>query len=242
MNSVLTMFENNKICRNWSGLNSFKYLFKGDFSKFKKYILDNKTVRDTNNGSILNPNTFEVEYTTDSDFFRLAINDVIVVEALNIFKRYYKETIKQDVWELGDRQSNRYKSHNEPMSRFLHYELLPFIEKITGKTLRPTYTYMSAYVKGAELPGHTGREDCEYTVSFIVDKPEGSNWNIYVHKIRQAEKYKGHYPDNPPKEECEAVDCDAGGLMIFQGTDHIHFREKLDYDYYNIVLLHYRSI
>ena len=43
-------------------------------------------------------------------------------------------------------------------------------------------------------------------------------------------------------EECEAVDCDAGGLMLFQGTDHIHFREKLEADYYNILLLHYCSV
>ena len=75
-----------------------------------------------------------------------------------------------------------------------------------------------------------------------MDKPENSNWNIYVHKQRQPVKHKGRYPENPPKEECIGVDCDAGGLMIFQGTDRIHYREKLEADYYNIVLLHYCSV
>ena len=108
--------------------------------------------------------------------------------------------------------------------------------------MRPTYTYLSAYVNGAELPPHTDRADCEYTVSFIIDKPEGINWNIYVHKVRQPVKFKGRYDIKPPIEECEGVDCDAGGLMLFQGTDHIHFREKLIGQYYNIVLLHYVSV
>ena len=43
-------------------------------------------------------------------------------------------------------------------------------------------------------------------------------------------------------DECVAVDCDAGGLMMFQGTDHIHFREKLEGDYYLILLLHYCTV
>ena len=128
------------------------------------------------------------------------------------------------------------------MSRFLHYEILPLIEKIVGKPMKPTYTYLSAYIKGSDLPPHTDRPDCEYTVSFVVDKPEGCNWNIYVHKPQQAEKYKGRYDFTPSLDECEAVDCEAGGLMMFQGTDHIHFREKLEFDYYNILLLHYCSV
>jgi len=182
------------------------------------------------------------DYTTDPEFFLLKVDDVIVPGAIDIFKRYYKDTIAQQIWQFGDRQANRYKSHNEPMSRFLHYELLPFIEKITGKVLKPSYTYLSAYVKGAHLPPHTDREDCEYTVSFIMDKPEGSTWNIYIHKIKQPVKYKGRYPENPPKDECCAVDCNAGGLMIFQGTDRIHYRDELEQDFYNIVLLHYCSL
>ena len=159
-----------------------------------------------------------------------------------LLKKYYKETISEKVWPLGDRQSNRYKTHNEPMSRFLHYEILPLIEKIVGKKLRPTYTYLSCYVKDAELPPHTDRPDCEYTVSFVVDKPDDTNWNIYVHKKKQPIKHKGRYHVTIPLEECEAVDCDAGGLMLFQGTDRIHFREKLPFDYYNILLLHYCSV
>ena len=30
--------------------------------------------------------------------------------------------------------------------------------------------------------------------------------------------------------------------MLFQGTDHIHFREELEEDYYNVLLLHYGSV
>ena len=100
---------------------------------------------------------------------------------------------------------------------------------------------MSAYTKGAELPAHTDRPECEYTVSFLVDKPEGCNWPIYLHKAKQPLKGKGRYPFTPPKSECIECDCGANGLMIFCGRDHIHYREKLEYDYYNIILLHFQD-
>ena len=240
LNKVLDGFKNETIKRTWSGIDSFKYNFKGDFDRFTNYISQYNKIR--SQGDVLNKDNLDQDYHLDDKLPIQVVNNVLNSELLDLLKEYYKETINKNVWALGDRQSNRYKAHNEPMSRFLHYECLPLIERITGKSLKPTYTYLSAYVKGADLPPHTDRPDCEYTVSFVVDKPDNFNWNIYVHKPQQEVKYKGRYDEKPPLEECEAVDCDAGGLMLFQGTDHIHFREELEADYYNVLLLHYCSV
>jgi len=240
LDNVLNKFQKHEIKRNWSGLNSFKYNLKGDFEVFKNYISQYNEIR--SNNEVLNKENLDKEYILDDKLPIQVVNNVLNNELLDLLKEYYKETISKNVWALGDRQSNRYKAHNEPMSRFLHYECLPLIERIVGKSMKPTYTYLSSYVKGANLPPHTDRPDCEYTVSFVVDKPKGSNWNIYVHKPQQPVKHKGRYDEKPPLEECEAVDCEAGGLMLFQGTDHIHFREELEADYYNVLLLHYCSV
>ena len=240
LKKVFEGFKNGTIKRTWSGIDSFKYNFKGDFDSFTNYISQYNEIR--SQGHVLNKNNLDQDYHLDDKLPIQVVNNVLNSQLLDLLKEYYKETINKNVWTLGDRQSNRYKAHNEPMSRFLHYECLPLIERITGKSLKPTYTYLSAYVKGADLPPHTDRPDCEYTVSFVVDKPDNFNWNIYVHKPQQEVKHKGRYDEKPPLEECEPVDCDAGGLMLFQGTDHIHFREKLEADYYNVLLLHYCSV
>ena len=243
LEDVLTKVGNNEITSSWNGHKSFKYNFKGDFELFKQDVLEYKNLKDKlPNKSCLIEDNLSKTYILDPKLPLAIVNNVLEPSVLEVFKKYYKRTIDSKTWVLGDRQSNRYKAHNEPMSRFLHYECLPLIERIVGKSMKPTYTYLSAYVKGADLPPHTDRPDCEYTVSFVVDKPEGSNWNIYVHKPQQPVKHKGRYDEKPPIEECEAVDCDAGGLMMFQGTDHIHFREKLEHDYYNVLLLHYCSV
>lgn len=221
LDTVMSQFKHDKITQQWRGFESFKYNFKGNFDNFKDYINLYNTIRE--NRQCLNPDNLEVDYVLNPELPIQVVNNVIDKELLLLLQNYYKDTINSDTWVLGDKQSNRYKAHNEPMSRFLHYECLPLIEKIVGKSMKPTYTYLSAYVKGADLPPHTDRPDCEYTVSFVVDKPEGSNWNIYVHKPQQEVKHKGRYDEKPPLEECEAVDCEAGGLMLFQGTRSVAF-------------------
>jgi len=253
---VLKKFENNEISQSWRGEKSFNYTFKGEFNYFNKTVLEyihSRTlpVIDVINGAVIEiPDQYNISALNISNLHKSYIfdeyNPVVVENVLNastlaICQTYYSTTIDRGIFVLGDKQSRRFKSHNEPLSRILHYEVLPLIEKIVGKKVMPSYTYLSAYVKDSDLPAHTDRADCEYTVSFLINKPDNSHWPIYLHKVKQPIKHKGRADFTPPKEECIEVDCNAGGLMIFQGTDHIHFRENLPDDFYHIVLLHYVS-
>jgi len=188
----------------------------------------------------LNAENLSVDYTID-EFNPVVVENVITPNIHKIVDFYFKKNIENGVYPLGDKQANRYKIINEILTRLLHLEFLPLIERITGNKMEATYTYLSAYLKGTCLPAHTDRADCQYTCSYIIGKPVDSSWNIYVHKKKQPIKHKGRYDFTPPKDECIPVDCNENGLMIFCGTDHIHFREELEAEYYNIVLLHYRE-
>ena len=256
-NNVLKLFEHDKIIPGWKGLDSFNYIMKGNFDYFKNTLNEYINSRippiidvmkekredslNKNNNSALNDENLQKTYLFD-EYNPVVVENVLNKNALTICQQYYSTNIEKDSYVLGDKQSKRFKSYNEPMSRILHYEILHLIERIVCKKLIPTYTYLSAYVKDSDLPAHTDRADCEYTVSFLINKPKNSNWPIYLHKTKQHIKHKGRSDFTPPKEECIAVDCNAGGLMVFQGTDHIHFRENLLDDFYHIVLLHYKSV
>jgi prolyl 4-hydroxylase len=244
---VLDMFKKNTITQNWHGHKSLKYLFKGDFNYFKDcvsaYINSrvNNENKDINNCSALNMELFNKKHVFD-EYHPIIIEKAIKQNTLLVLQEYYKTTIQKGVFLLGDKQSQRFKAHNEPLSRLLHYELLPLIEHIVGKSLEPTYTYLSCYVTDSDLPAHTDRADCEYTVSFVIDKPTDITWPIYFHTVKQKRKHQGRVHFIPDKKECIECDCEAGGFMMFNGTDHAHFREKLHGDYYYIVLLHYKSL
>lgn len=50
----------------------------------------------------------------------------------------------------------------------------------------------------------------------------------------------------PLKDECCALycneNCNENGFMILKGKKNVHYRENLEHDYYNILLLHYNEI
>jgi len=189
---------------------------------------------------ILNTENLKKDFNFN-EFNPAIIEKTVNDEAIKLIGDYYYDGIKSGFFELGDRQSNRYKSRNDPVSRMLQYELLPLVEHFTGEKLRPTYTYLSCYIKDCDLPAHTDQADCEYTCSYLLKKPEGASWNIWCHKQKQPVKFKGRYNFTPPEKDAWGCDCQAGGLMCFNGTDHIHWRTKLEHEYYYIALLHYRK-
>tara|TARA_B100000401_G_scaffold395485_2_gene304463 strand:- start:17394 stop:19469 length:2076 start_codon:yes stop_codon:yes gene_type:complete len=233
--TLLTAYETVK---NKKPYKSFTFMNKVNWPSVLSTLEKLKDVRDPTTG-FLYEKMLNADYIFD-EYTPVLLNNVIKPEALVIFQDFIRTAIKNNEFVLGDKQSNRFKARDETITRFLHYEILPLIRKITNKNVKPTYTYLACYTKDADLPAHTDQPDCEYTVSFILDKPEGANWPIYLDKIKQPVKNKGRSDFTPSKDRCISCDCDAGGLMIFNGTDHIHYREACEYDYYNVVLLHYR--
>lgn len=85
-------------------------------------------------------------------------------------QRYVRERIACGFLALGDAQSSRrFIVHNDPVSVWLHTRLCPAVAPILPITVRPSYAYLVSYLEGADLPRHTDREQCEYTLSMAVD-------------------------------------------------------------------------
>ena len=139
--SVLDAFEKGVVTKFWGGIKSFKYSFRGDFEYLNKCVLKHIELKKAGKG--LTKEVMEKEYVFD-EFNPVVTENVVSKEMIELYQEYYRKTIADGVWGLGDRQANRYKQNNEPFSRFLHYEILPLIERITGEKLRPTYTYLSS--------------------------------------------------------------------------------------------------
>jgi hypothetical protein len=202
--------------------------------------VDMLKMRDDNFG-LLQKERLTDNYNFD-EFTPVIINNAVIPDAAKRIAHYYKNAIDNNLIPFGDRQSKRFKTRNDPVARLLQYEILPLVERFTKQKLMPTYTYLSCYIKDADLPAHTDNPDCLTTVSYMLDKPEGTSWPIYFDPTKQPTKHKGRYkePYYPPHEKCIPCDCSPGGFMAFDGTDHLHYRLPLEHDYYYLLLLHYK--
>jgi len=90
--------------------------------------------------------------------------------ALGAARVYFRRLIRQRRASFGDGQSAwRWFVHNEPVARFFHHQLTPIVAAVAGVALKPSYVYFCCYESGANLKWHTDREQCEISLSMLLD-------------------------------------------------------------------------
>jgi hypothetical protein len=85
---------------------------------------------------------------------------------LAAFRHYWHSLAQLDAFPL--RSDHRHGSHGEPSSMLLH-ALKPLVERLVDAPIKQAYSYAWLYGRGSEMPRHTDRMQCRYTVSLLVD-------------------------------------------------------------------------
>ena len=85
------------------------------------------------------------------------------------------------------------------------------VEKNTGLSLCPTYTFSRIYREGDELVRHKDRPSCEVSATLTLNYSSDELWPIWVKTV-----------DNKDT----SIDLDIGDLMIYRGCEIEHWREK----------------
>jgi hypothetical protein len=133
-------------------------------------------------------------------------------------QEYTRSLVTEGHLELGDAQGDRrYVAHNDAVAHWLHRRLLGAVQARVLATIRPSYSYLLAYLEGAQLAPHTDRAQCELTVSLAVDAtPDESVEGAWPLHIRQT-------PDSQPV----AVMLAPGDAVLFTGRQLEHHRDRL---------------
>ena len=98
---------------------------------------------------------------------------------------------KQKEFKVDTQANSLIGEHAENLMEVLLDMSTPVIEQNLGKKLWPTYSYFRIYDKGSDLPVHTDRESCEFTVALClgadpIDKP----YEIFIGEKDQTSDYK----------------------------------------------------
>jgi hypothetical protein len=135
---------------------------------------------------------------------------------LAAIRRYYRAMVKEGYFSFGDEEwPLRFFAGNDLIARFYHEQLTALMCKIIGEVVRPTFTFFASYRPGAILPPHRDREECEFSISFLLDyvpEPEDlCSWPIFV------ESPKGSGQSIP-------VHLGIGDLLLYRGRELRHYR------------------
>lgn len=105
-------------------------------------------------------------------------------------------------------------AHNDPFTRFLHYQITPWLNRVLPEPVKPSYTFVSYYEKTGMAP-HKDWEQCVWNLSLLIDpqpeEPPALNWPLHI-----------QLPDAHVEARLE-----PGDAILYQGTEHRHWREPL---------------
>jgi len=149
---------------------------------------------------------------------------------LAALQRYFASLVDNGWLRLGDQQSNRYFVHNDPVAVMLQWRILPLVRCVARANVKPSYAYAIRYLRGAELPRHTDREQCKYTVALLLDldgaDSDVSPWPLTLYPEQGGKRVDIHQT--------------VGGALIYFGQSIAHARVPLEScDSSTSILLHY---
>ena len=143
---------------------------------------------------------------------------------LGALRRYYRELIAEGFLQFGDEEwPNRFFTPHDPVAHFFHQQFTDLVSQVAGERVRPTFLYFASYHPGSDLPPHRDREQCEYSMSVLLDhSPEPDDiapWPIYV---------------RPPGEDIGVpIGLGIGDALLYRGREVVHYRYPLGQDQYS---------
>jgi len=114
---------------------------------------------------------------------------------------------------------NTYSVYADYTAETLLMKLLPVMQKTTGLTLTPCYSYARVYKHGDILEKHTDRGSCEVSTTLHLG---GDDWDIYLGG--------------------KQVSLKVGDMLIYQGNKIEHWRNTFKGKTCTQVFLHYNDV
>ena len=139
------------------------------------------------------------------------------VDLLTHFSRL-KHRSNYDNFDLLQSDQGDTMFYGDPTTDSLLVTKLKLMEKETGLSLLPTYSFWRMYTFGADLKKHKDRPSCEYSVTVKINSC-GVEWPIFM--------------------EGKEINLENGDAVIYKGCELSHWREEFKGDWHSQVFLHY---
>lgn len=105
--------------------------------------------------------------------------------------------------------------NNLPLMRLIHQSTENLIEYIVDEPIKTSYSFMSQYEEGSNLPAHTDRSQCVYNISLMLgSQPSGislSGWPIFI-KVG---------------DKVNTITLECGDGVLYSGTKDLHWRDTM---------------
>ena len=152
-------------------------------------------------------------------------------------------TTEWGVWN-DEQVPNTYSHYADTAMETLLLAVQPKMEKLTGITLNPTYSYARIYKKGDVLKRHKDRFSCEISTTLNLG---GDEWPIYLENKKnvgipgQKDKDGNEYTAKSSNKGSKII-LKPGDMLVYKGMILEHWRETFLGEDCAQVFLHYNDV
>ncbi len=140
----------------------------------------------------------------------------LIKENVELLKRTKPDRLKQD-----DKLFYRLSVYEDPLFELLHHKFAKKICDWAGVNLKPSYCFASFYTSQGICPPHVDRPQCVMTFDYCINQQKP--WPIF---INSKDKF-GTVSEEVLKENAKEYILDENDAIIFSGTNHWHYRNKI---------------
>jgi hypothetical protein len=142
-----------------------------------------------------------------------------------------------------------------PFFTAIHQQLAGFASEMAGRALKPSYAFLSLYDEGGVCPLHIDREQCFFTVDYLIRQDSPKPWPIYVtERLDDEARFQietdglGHPETTEQIEavkeahEWQQLNMEPNDAVLYSGTHSWHYRDRLPSGTADLVFFHFVGV
>ena len=143
-------------------------------------------------------------------------------------------------------------AHNVSIFQHLHNQLTDFASEQFGEKVKPSYSFLSMYEDNGICPLHIDRDQCRYTIDYLIRQEQPEPWPIYIGEP-MSDKDRADlgstnlmYPtDDKDIERIKAagtftkVELHPNDAVLYSGTHQWHYRDRIPSGTSDLVFFHF---
>lgn len=166
--------------------------------------------------------------------------------------QFIKERAQFLPLEYDGEMFSRFMAQNVGIFQHIHNQLADFVSEQFKEQVKPSYSFLSMYDNNGICPLHIDREQCLYTVDYLICQDDPTPWPIYVGRpISDEERQQicnagAAQPENrddilriKKEQKFTKIELEPNDAVLYSGTHQWHYRDRINCGTADLAFFHF---
>ena len=147
---------------------------------------------------------------------------------------------------------SRFMAQNVGIFQHIHNQLVDFVSEQFGEAVKPSYSFLSMYDDNGICPLHIDRDQCLYTIDYLIRQDDPEPWPIYIGQPISEEERQDICDTGSATPEDEhhifrikegqtftKVELQPNDAVLYSGTHQWHYRDRINFGQADLAFFHF---